>query len=279
MKARAAVASHGPITEWSETPAARPWIEVLPSGEALMRAAAARFVAAAAGAIGARGRFAVALAGGATPRGLYALLATEAFARQVDWSGVHVFWSDERCVPPDDPASNQRMAREALLDRVPIPAANIHPIHGQDRPAAAAAACERDLRALFGTPAGPPRAHPGACFDLVLLGLGADGHTASLFSGGSALRERAAWALAQRVAAEPPWRVTLTPPVINAAAEVVFLVRGPAKAATLRRVLEGPAVPEDLPARAISPHPGRLVWLADAEAAAELAPAPVKGKP
>lgn len=279
MKARAAAASHHPITERSETPASRPWIEVLPSGEALMRAAAERFVAAAAGAIRARGRFAVALSGGSTPRGLYALLATEAYARRVDWSGVQVFWSDERCVPPDDPASNQRMAREALLDRVPLPAANIHPIHGQDPPAAAAVACERALRALFGTPAGPPRFGPGACFDLVLLGLGADGHTASLFPGGSALQERARWALAQRVAAEPPWRVTLTPPVINAAAEVLFLVSGPAKAATLRRLLEGPVASDGLPARAISPHPGRLLWLADAEAAAELAPALVKGKP
>jgi 6-phosphogluconolactonase len=235
-----------------------------------MAAAAERFVSVVTQAIHASGRFVVALAGGSTPKRLYALLATPEYADRVDWSRTHIFWGDERCVPPDDPASNYRMTREVLLDRVPVPQANIHRIRGEDEPARAAAAYEGELRETFATPAGPPSRVPGRRFDLVLLGMGDNGHTASLFPGLAAVRERERWAVAEYVAEVSMWRVTLTPPVFNAAAHVVFLVSGANKAAMLQRVLEGPSEPEVLPAQAIAPSEGTLDWLVDAAAAARL---------
>ena len=234
---------------------------MLPSAAALADAAARRFVAAASDAIDSRGQFVVALSGGATPRGTYRLLATEALVSRVTWSRVQVLWGDERCVPPNDVESNYRMARETLLDRVPIPAANVHRIHGEDDPTAAAEAYEATLRALLGTP---------ARIDLVLLGLGDDGHTASLFPGSAAVHEQTRWVMAAHARAASSWRITLTPAVINAAAEVLFLVSGGAKAGILRRVLEGPRRPEEMPAQAIAPSNGRARWCVDAAAAAEL---------
>jgi len=243
---------------------------VFPTVDALMRAAAEAFVRCAAESIRVSARFAVALSGGSTPAGLYALLATGAYARRVDWLRVHVFWGDERCVPPNDPASNYRLARESLLDHVPVPAANLHRIRGEDDPAAAAAEYEWELRQAFATPDGPPGSAPGSRFDLVLLGLGDNGHTASLFPGMAAVHERGRWVVAQQVAAVPKWRVTLTPVVINAAGEVVFLVSGREKAATLGRVLDGPYQPDSLPAQVVAPRNGRVRWLVDAAAAADL---------
>jgi len=232
---------------------------VLPSAAALADAVAARFVAAATEAISSRGQFIVALSGGSTPRGTYLRLGTEALVSKVMWSRVQVLWGDERCVPPDDVESNYRLARETLLDRVPVPAANVHRIHGEDDPATAAAAYEATLRAL-------------ARIDLVLLGLGEDGHTASLFPGGAAVHEQTRWVMAARASAGFMWRITLTPAVINAAAEVLFLVSGGAKAGILRRVIEGPRRPQELPAQAIAPSNGRVRWCVDAAAAAELTP-------
>ena len=244
-------------------------VVVLPGVDALMEAAAERLVTRAAEAIGASGRFTLALAGGSTPRGLYELLATPRYARRIDWPQVHVFWGDERCVAPDHPDSNYRMAREALLDRVPVLPSNVHRIRGEDPPAAAAAAHEDDLRRVFSTPDGPPREAPGTCFDLVLLGMGDNGHTASLFPGLTAVRERKRWVVAEYVSEVSMWRVTLTPPVINAAADVVFLVSGAGKASMLHRVLQGPRQPDTLPAQAIVPRAG-ATWLVDVAAAASL---------
>jgi 6-phosphogluconolactonase len=235
-----------------------------------MQAAAELFVCAAAEAIEASGRFAVALSGGSTPQGLYALLANDLCSTRIDWSFVHVFWGDERCVPPSNPASNYRMARVTLLARVPVPASNVHRIRGEDEPAAAAAAYERKLRELFGTPVGEPRTSAGARFDLIFLGVGADGHTASLFPGSAAVRETRRWVMAEDIADVSMSRVTLTPVVINAAAAIVFLVSGREKSAILHRVLEGPYEPDAMPAQAIAPRAGRLRWLADADAAADL---------
>jgi 6-phosphogluconolactonase len=192
---------------------------------------------------------------------MYALLATDAYAARVSWARVHVFWSDERCVPPADPSSNYRMAREALLDRVAIPAANVHRIAGEAEPDRAAAAYEDELKQCLGD----------GRFDLVLLGMGKDGHTASLFPGTAAIGETRKWVVAVEVTAVPPWRITLTPPPINAAAAVMFLVQGADKAATLHRVLEGPHDTRTAPAQVVAPHDGEVEWLVDAPAAADLA--------
>src|SRR2546422_6830462 len=238
-------------------------LAVLPSAAALADAAAGRFVAAAGDAIASRGQFIVALSGGETPRGSYLRLGTEALVSKVLWSRVQVLWGDERCVLPNDVESNYRMARETLLDRVPVPAANVHRIHGEDDPATAAGVYEATLRALLRTP---------ARIDLVLLGLGEDGHTASLFLGSAAVHEQTRWVMAARAGAASMWRITLTPAVINAAAEVLFLVSGGAKAGILRRVLEGTRRPQDLPAQAIAPSNGRVRWYVDTAAAADLTP-------
>ena len=245
-------------------------VEVAADAAALAGRAAARFAEAAETAIAARGQFVVALSGGETPRGMYQRLAREPFASRVSWSRVQVLWGDERCVPPDHAGSNYRMAREALLDPVAVPPANVHRIHGEDDPGAAAAHYEATIRGLLHTPAGPPRTTAGARIDLVLLGLGEEGHTASLFPDSAAVRERVRWVSAEYAAGPAMWRVTLTPPVINAAAEVLFLVSGRAKAEILRRVLEGPDRPGELPAQVIAPSAGSVRWLVDRAAAAEL---------
>jgi 6-phosphogluconolactonase len=243
-----------------------PDVVVLPDAHELADAAARRFIDAANAAIEARGEFLVALAGGSTPRGVYARLATE----PLDWPRIVVVWGDERCVPPDHESSNYRMARETLLDHVNVDPSNVHRIRGEDNPVDAAAAYERKLRGLLRTPMGPPRTAPGFHLDLVLLGLGVDGHTASLFPGGTSLHSVDQWVAADYVQAVSMWRVTLTPTVLNTAAEIAFLVSGDEKAAIVREVLEGPPRARELPARLIAPTNGRLRWLLDAAAAAEL---------
>jgi len=240
-------------------------IEIYPDATHLARAAAEQFVALAGTAIAARGRFAVALAGGSTPRAMYALLATEEFAPRVNWACVHLFWGDERCVPPDHAQSNYRMAGETLLDHVPLPKENIHRIRGEIEPAQAATEYERTLRAFFSAPGAP-----SPCFDLILLGMGADGHTASLFPGTAAIRERERWVVAHYVDRLSAWRITMSPVLINAAANVTFLVAGEGKAERLRQVLTGPYQPDTLPAQIVQPHSGRLRWLVDAAAASLL---------
>lgn len=243
---------------------------VLPTPEALALDAAQRFARAASDAIDSRGEFVVALSGGSTPRSLYTRLAAPPYVSTMPWSEVRALWGDERCVPPDHAASNYRMTREALLDHVLIPGANVHRIRGEDDPVTAARAYEQTLRSVLRTPQGPPRDAPGARIDLVLLGLGVDGHTASLFPGSPAVTDAEPWAIAHRVPAELRWRVTLTPVIINAAAEILFLVSGRAKAAIVRRVLEGPLRPDELPAQLIAPADGRVLWLLDAAAARDL---------
>ncbi len=249
---------------------ARSVVDVLSNGAALATAAAERFVTAAEHSIDARGEFVVALSGGSTPRRTYELLALEPFVSRVNWTRVHVLWGDERCVPPSDADSNYRMARESLLDHVPIPATNVHRIHGEDDPIVAAASYEATLRALFRTSNGPPASAPGKNIDLALLGLGDDGHTASIFPESAAVDEQSRWVMAEYVPAVSMWRVTLTVPILNAAAELLFLVAGGEKAAVLQRVLEGPHRPRVLPAQLIAPTHGRVHWLVDIAAAAQL---------
>lgn len=247
---------------------ARVQIKALQNRDALVQIAAERFVASAVEAIRTHGRFHVALSGGTISKSLYAMLATRHYAARIDWSRVHLFWGDERCVPPADSMSNYRMARETLIDHVALPDENVHRIRGEIAPAAAAAAYELELRNVFGTPVGPPKY--GARFDLVLLGMGVNGHTASLFPGLAAVSEQERWVTAAYVAEVSMWRVTCTPVVFNTAAEVVFLVVGSDKAATLRQVLEGPRQPAVLPAQAIAPADGSVWWLLDADAGAAL---------
>jgi 6-phosphogluconolactonase len=246
-----------------------PDVAVLPNAHDLADAAARRFVRAATAAIETRGEFIVALAGGSTPRNVYVRLATELQVSKLDWSRIVVVWGDERCVPPDHEASNYRMARETLLDHVNVAPSNIHRIRGEDDPSDAAVAYERELRAVLRTPVGPPRTDPASRLDLVLLGLGADGHTASLFPGGSSLHADQ-WVAAEYIRAVSMWRVTLTATVLNAAAEIVFIVSGDEKAAMVRQVLEGPYRAHELPAQLIAPTNGRIRWLLDAAAGAAL---------
>jgi 6-phosphogluconolactonase len=245
---------------------------ILPDSEAVARAAADEFVASADAAEAAGECLSIALSGGTTPAALYGLLAGEPWAAQVNWKRVHVFWGDERCVPPDHPGSNYRMARESFLDAVPIPPENVHRIRGELPRDEAAELYERELRAFFGTGGKQGKAGKtlARSFDLVFLGMGADGHTASLFPGSAAVAEQQRWVVGQRVDADPPCRVTLTPAALNAAARVIFLVTGASKAVRLSEVLEGKMRPDLLPAQAIRPTEAGVLWLVDAAAAAGL---------
>ena len=237
-------------------------IQIYPDLEALGRAAAELFASRARDAVQTHGRFVVALAGGNTPKGAYELLNGPPFHEQVPWEKVHVFFGDERCVPPNDPRSNQRMARRALLDRVPLPPGQVHPIPCDAPPGKAAEQYETLLRDFF-TGASPR-------FDLVFLGMGEDGHTASLFPGATALEERDRWTTWVCPPAQELCRVTLTTPIINQTAVAAFLVSGEGKAPTLRDVLEGPNDPRKLPAQLIQPSDGELIWLVDESAASQL---------
>ena len=240
-------------------------IEVFPDRQRLIQAAAEHIVQLASDAAAKNEMFTMVLSGGSTPRPLYTLLASRAFAKSIDWPRVHVFWGDERCVPPEDPRSNYRMARETLLDAVPLLPGNIHRIHGEKEPQLAAAAYEQELRSFFGSRV--PDEPPPVGFDLVLLGMGDNGHTASLFPGMTAVTERVRWVMAQYIEGVSTWRITLTPVVINAAKNVTFVVSGAEKAWRLRDVLEGPIQPEVLPAQIIRPARGRPLWLIDKAAA------------
>jgi 6-phosphogluconolactonase len=213
-----------------------------------------------------RGRFTLALAGGSTPRRTYEMLLDERLSPHLDWQNIHVFFGDERMVPPDHAESNYRMANEALLSRVPIPPENVHRIEGVGDAAANASAYESEMRGLFGEEADWPR------LDHVLLGMGDDGHTASLFPGTEALKETRLWVAPNWVERLGAWRVTLTAPAINAARHVTFLVTGAGKAARLREVLKGERDPARLPSQLVSPSDGTLEWFVDREAASSLEP-------
>ena len=225
--------------------------------EALADAAAQDFARRAGEAIDASGRFTVALAGGSTPKAAYELLARE-YAGPVDWSRVHVFFGDERTVPPDHEDSNYRMAKQALLDHVQV--GSEHRMRGELLPAEAASAYEEELWSFFGE---PPR------LDLVMLGIGEDGHTASLFPHTPALDVRDRWAIENPVEKLETTRLTLTVPVINAARAVVFAVAGEGKAEALAQILESDADPHEYPAKLVSPEDGEPTWMVD-EAAAGL---------
>ncbi|HEY1292986.1 MAG TPA: 6-phosphogluconolactonase [Chloroflexota bacterium] len=239
-------------------------IRVLPDAAALADAAARQIVERAQAAIDARGVFSIALSGGSTPRELHHRLASAPLAQRVDWQRVHVFFGDERCVPPDDPQSNYHMAQETLLSRVPIPPAQVHRMRGELPPEEAAADYTGQLEAFFEDE--PPR------LDVIVLGMGDNGHTASLFPGLTAVHEQQRWVVAENVPEVGMWRITLTPVVLNLGHQVLFLVAGEAKASMLREVLEGAYAPDERPAQIVRPAPGEVIWLVDAAAAAKLSP-------
>jgi 6-phosphogluconolactonase len=287
-------------------------VSVLPDARSLALAAATVIAAEARRAVDETGRFTIVLAGGNTPSPVYELLSASPFADLVPWPQTHVFWGDERCVDLADPRSNERMARETLLDHVPIPAGQVHPMrctglegtgaeasagaggipvaHGETVARRVAAEYEAFLRGFFGaggaaaegavagSPGDGPRAPVGV--DLVILGIGDNGHTASLFPGSEVLAERERWvaasledpatAAATSNTGERLWRVTLTAPFINRAALVLFVVSGVSKALAVKGTIEGEADPRGLPARLIRPLNGRLWWLLDRDAASRL---------
>jgi 6-phosphogluconolactonase len=244
------------------------WI-VLPDYSRLMEAAAEHFVKAAVESIDRRGRFSVALSGGSTPLGLYTLLSAPELVRSLNWSKTHCFWSDERCVPPDHPDSNYRMAKQVLLDRVPVPEENIHRIPGELGFEKAAAEYEYELLSFFDS---DNHSLKSPSFDLILLGMGEDGHTASLFPGSPTLEIQDRWMAGVEHQGPPDPqvnRVSLTFKAINAAHQVIFLVSGERKAETLAMVMyPDPNLPL-LPAARVAPQSGKLLWLVD-QAAAEL---------
>ncbi len=241
----------------------KPEIRLFENMEELSRAAAGLFAAQAKQSVIERGRCLVVLNGGGTPRRLFQILAEE-FRDNVDWSRVHVFWGDERCVPPDDPGSSYGQARESLLVHVPIPDENIHRIRGELEPHEAAEDYALVLKG-FASPQLPwPR------FDLVYLGMGEDGHTASLFPGSPLDVSEPTLAVTAEYQDRPAQRVTLTPAVFNSARMVVFMATGEKKARTLAEVLSDRYNPELYPAQRIDPKEGKLIWLVDEDAASRL---------
>lgn len=238
-------------------------IEVLASAVDLYRAAAEEFVSVGRAAIGAQGRFTVALSGGSTPKALYSLLASN--YANFAWNRIFLFFGDERHVPPTDPESNYRMVQESLLSKITIPAENVFRVPAENPDAAAAAAdYEAQIRRFFEIKPGEfPR------FDLILLGMGPDGHTASLFPDSEALNEQSRLVVANWVAKFDTHRITFTFPVLNRAAEVMFLASGPDKADMLHQVLETKITPP-LPSQRVEPTDGKLLWMLDEAAAAKL---------
>jgi 6-phosphogluconolactonase len=214
-------------------------------------------------AIAYQGRFTLAISGGSTPKRLYFLLGTE-YREKVQWDRVEVFWVDERCVPEDHEESNYENARELFLSNVPVKEGNIHRIRGELPPDQGALRYEEEIRACFGSQNIP-------AFDLIILGMGQDGHTASLFPGSSSLKETGRLALPVHLQRpETPERITLTLPVLNNAEHVLFLVSGPSKAGVIRDILEDEDKRDHYPAGLVNPTHGDLTWLIDREAASKL---------
>jgi 6-phosphogluconolactonase len=238
-------------------------VKYFKSAEQVAIAAAERFVDCAARSQRDSNRCCIAVAGGTTPKQVYELLATDEFSRRIDWTRVHLFFGDERAVPPDDPDSNYAMVNAALISRIDIPHDNIHRIIGEVDPNAAALSYENELRSFFAGETWPK-------FDLILLGMGEDGHTASLFPNSEAAEEKVRWVVATRNPETRQERITLTLPVLNRAKCVTFLVVGQKKALRLKDVLSNSTRSERLPAQAINPVDGILEWLVDAEAASLL---------
>ncbi|GJQ58149.1 MAG: 6-phosphogluconolactonase [Candidatus Scalindua sp. AMX11] len=237
-------------------------IRIFPDKRELVLATAEKIVDSIPEAIRKRGVCNIALAGGSTPRDLYALLATEPYKNRICWADVSLFWGDERTVSPDDPESNYRMVRQTLLDHIDIPEKNVHRIRGEAEPREAASEYEKLLCRHFNEEL--PR------FDFVLLGLGDDGHTASLFPGTEVIDEYDQLVAAVFVPKFATWRVTLTLPVLNGAREIIFLVSGESKSDMVKRIMGSHKPDKELPATLVIPQSGKTSWMFDAEAASLL---------
>jgi len=238
-----------------------PQLIVLPNAAALALRTVELFISAASSAIASRGAFSVALAGGSTPKAAYELLAQSPYRERVDWPHVSVFFGDERCVPPTSDESNAKMAFSTLLDRVPIPATNIYRFQAEHEPERAASEYERTLVRELG---------PAPVLDLILLGMGPDGHTASLFPGTAVVHESGRLAMAPFVPKFNVHRLTLTPAAINAARRIVIAASGEGKADALAHAIEGPLMPNTYPVQVVAPTDGVLTWLVDHAAASQL---------
>jgi 6-phosphogluconolactonase len=236
-------------------------IEVFATARDLAEAAATLFVTKSSEAVAARSFFTVALSGGSTPKLLYQLLSDQ-FREQVPWPSIHFFWTDERHVSPDDPESNYRMANEAMLSRVPVSKHSVHRIKSEN-PNGAEAAAEYEQEILKFVPGSPPR------FDLILLGLGTDGHTASIFPDSEVLHETKQLVAAPWVEKLNAYRITMTLPLLNSGASVVFLVTGTEKADVVRSIVQ---TTKSYPAKEVRPTNGELLWLLDRDAANKLKP-------
>ncbi len=237
-------------------------IRILPDYESLSKAASELIIQQMQNKLVNGNRFSIVLSGGQTPARLYEILGSEAFSKKIDWTKVDMFWGDERFVSTGDPRSNEHFVRWALIDRISIPPENVHPIRCNGSLKEAAEKYESTLRSYFGD------LEPS--FDLILLGLGKDGHTASLFPGSASLDETKRWVTFVEPDGERLGRITLTLPIINKAEKIVFVISGQSKAHTLRLVLNGPSGSHSIPARLVHPPTGELIWLADKEAASEI---------
>jgi 6-phosphogluconolactonase len=237
-------------------------VKIYPDKDSLIKTAADQIIALAKRIIDTRGRFSIALAGGSTPKPLYERLAELEYAQQLNWRNVHLFFGDERAVPSDHPDSNYAMVADALLRHIQIPDVNVHRINTEQTPERAAAHYAHELRTFF--------MHTPAAIDLVLLGLGDDAHTASLFPGTPPTYETQMWVTAHYVHKHDGYRITMTPALINQARNVAFLVSGDDKATALKNVLEGEYNPSKYPAQIIKPTDGYLVWWVDQAAAQAL---------
>ena len=239
-------------------------VAVYPDLDTISQQAAQYIVRVANEAIVTRGRFTIALSGGNTPKKLYSLLGSEPYRSQIDWKLVDIFWSDERCVPPDSPDSNYRMAHEVLLSHIQIPAPQVHRMPA-DSPGrdAASLTYTQEMQHVFGTNGIPN-------FDLIQLGMGPEGHTASLFPHQPSLHETERLVIPVSVPKPPPDRLTFTPPILNAARNVLFLVTGADKADALHAVLEGEYNPDEYPAQIVRPPNGEVTWMVDTAAAQKI---------
>jgi 6-phosphogluconolactonase len=239
-------------------------IRIFPDGEQLSHAAARSIVQIANEALAAHGRFTIALSGGSTPKGAYGLLALEPYRNQIDWTKAEIFWSDERCVPPEDAESNYHLAHEVMLSKLPISADHIHRMPAdQSDLVAVSSVYEQEMRRVFGM-------NGVLSFDLIQLGLGPEAHTASLFPHQASLRETERLVIPVTVPKLPPTRLTFTPLILNAATHILFLVAGAEKADAVRAVLEGDYQPEEYPAQIVRPTQGEVIWMLDAAAASKL---------